>query len=76
MFGTIGIALYLGHLAYVVFKDVVIFSFALSAIGLVIIFAGIGLQRRRRAIADFIDANLPDFVRALQPARASLAPID
>jgi hypothetical protein len=76
VFGTIGIALYLGHLAYEVFKDVVIFSFALSAIGLVIIFLGIYLQRRRGAIAGFIDANLPDFVRALQPARASLAPTD
>ncbi len=76
VFGVIGIALYLGHLAYEVFKDVVTFSFALSAIGLVIIFAGIGLQRRRRAIADFVDANLPEFVRALQPARASLAYFD
>src|SRR5277367_2850140 len=69
VFGTIGIALYLGHLAYEVFKDVVIFSFALSAIGLAIIFAGVGLQRRRHGIAAYIDAKLPGFVRALQPAR-------
>jgi hypothetical protein len=76
VFGAIGIALYLGHLAYVVFKDVLTFSFALSAIGLLIIFAGIYLQRRSRAIANYFDAHLPGFVRALRPAHASLANFD
>jgi hypothetical protein len=76
VFGAIGISLYLGHLAYVVFRDVLTFTFALSAIGLVIIFAGIYLQRRRRAIANSVDANLPQFLRALRPTRASLAYID
>ena len=42
--------IYLGHLAYDVFKDAVAFSFALSAIGLAIIFAGVYLERRRGAI--------------------------
>jgi len=73
VFGAIGIALYLGHLAYEVFKDVLSFSFALSAIGLVIIFIGIYFQRRSRAIGAWVDANLPAFLRALRPARARLA---
>jgi hypothetical protein len=76
VFGAIGLAIYLGHLAYVVFKDVLIFSFALSGIGLAIIFAGIWLQRRRHAIAVHVDTNLPDFLRALRPARACLVNVD
>jgi hypothetical protein len=76
VFGAIGVSIYLGHLAHEVFQDVLSFSFALSAIGLGIIFAGIGLQRRRRAIARYFDASIPDFVRALRPARASLVDID
>ena len=73
VFGTIGIALYLGHLAFDVFNDVIGFSFALTAIGVAIIFAGVYLERRRGAINAYFDAHLPAFVRLLRPLRAQQA---
>lgn len=71
--GAIGVSSYLGYLAFDYFKDVLAFTFALSAIGLAIIFAGIWLQRRQRAISAFIDASMPARLRALRPARALTA---
>lgn len=73
VFGAIGVAIYLGHLAYDVFKDAVAFSFALSAIGLAIVFAGVYLERRRGALDAYINARLPEFVRALRPLRVGPA---
>lgn len=40
-FGAMGVAFYLGHLAHRIFKDSLMFPFALSLIGLGIVFAGI-----------------------------------
>jgi hypothetical protein len=71
--GAIGICVYLGYLASDVFKDALAFSFALSTIGLAVIFAGVWLQRRQRAISAFLDAALPPALRVLRPARASAA---
>ncbi len=68
--GALGIAIYLGHLAYETFSNVLVFSFALSAIGLAIIFAGVALQRRLPAISAYLDAAMPTPLRALRPARA------
>ena len=70
--GAIGICFYLGYLASDVFKDALAFSFALSAIGLAVIFAGVWLQRRQPAISAFLDAALPPALRVLRPARASV----
>ena len=68
--GTIGVAIYLGYLASDVFKDVLAFSFALSTIGLAIIFTGIAFQRRRRQIDAAIERYLPASLRALRPRHA------
>ena len=73
VFGAVGAAMYLGHLAFDVFKDVFAFSFALSAIGLAIVFAGVYLQRSLNAINAYVDAHLPEFLRALRPLRARRA---
>jgi hypothetical protein len=70
VFGAIGVVIYLGHLAHDVFNDVIGFSFALSEIGLVVVFVGVYLERRRGAISAYLDAHLPEFVRALRPPRA------
>lgn len=67
VFGTIGIALYLGHLAYHVFNDTLGFTFALTAIGLAIVGAGVALERRRAVLAGFLDSVLPGSLRALRP---------
>ncbi len=71
--GAIGVCGYLGHLAFDYFEDVLAFTFVLSAIGLAVIFAGIWLQRRQRAISAFIDSSMPAALRALRPARALTA---
>jgi hypothetical protein len=71
--GGIGVCGYLGHLAFDYFKDVLAFTFVLSAIGLGVIFAGIWLQRRQAAISAFIDSSMPAALRALRPARAPAA---
>ena len=47
VFGAIGVAIYLGHLASRVFEDSLLFPFALSFIGLGIIGAGLALHRNR-----------------------------
>jgi hypothetical protein len=68
--GAFGVAGYLGYLAFDLFSDALVFTFALSAIGLVVIFAGIWLQRRMAAISAFLDAAMPPALRALRPARS------
>lgn len=67
VFGTFGITLYLGHLADVVFKDSLLFPFALSLIGIAVIAAGLFYHRRQQAIAAWLAANLPDAVLRLRP---------
>jgi hypothetical protein len=71
VFGTIGVSLYLGHFAYDVFKDALSFTFALTALGLAIVFAGVALERKRAAFTAFFDNNLPAALRALRPQRLS-----
>lgn len=44
VFGAIGIHAYLGHLAYVVFKDSFLFPFALALLGLSLILVTVGAQ--------------------------------
>lgn len=70
VFGALGIASYLGHLSYRVFKDSLLFPFALSLIGVAIIGAGLLYFRRRTAIDAWIERSLPPGLRALRPAHA------
>jgi hypothetical protein len=67
VFGTFGITLYLGHLADVVFKDSLLFPFALSLIGIAVIAAGLLYHRKQQAIAAWLSANLPEAVLRLRP---------
>lgn len=46
VFGALGVHLYLGHLAYQVFKDSFFFPFALALLGLSLILLTVFLQRR------------------------------
>jgi hypothetical protein len=70
VFGTFGITLYLGHLADVVFRDSLLFPFALSLIGIAIVGAGLAYHRRQDAIAAWLQANLPQAVLRLRPQQA------
>lgn len=67
MFGVIGIMIYLGHLSYSVFKDSILFPFALSAFGLGVVAAGIWFARRRAAIEARMEAMIPPGLAALRP---------
>jgi hypothetical protein len=48
----------------------ILFSFALSAIGLLIIFLGLMLHRYRSRLVASLDASLPDFLKRLRPSSA------
>lgn len=65
VFGGFGAAGYLAHLAYDVFKDSMLFPFALTAIGLGVIYLGIIWQRCEAAISQQMRGLLPEPLRAL-----------
>ncbi|MBZ0222350.1 MAG: hypothetical protein K8F35_04920 [Dokdonella sp.] len=65
VFGGIGAAIYLGHLARTIFKDSLLFPLALSAIGLGVIYLGILWQRNEQRIVARIRALLPEPLRAM-----------
>ena len=70
VFGVIGVSLYLGDLASKVFKDSLLFPFALSLIGVGVIAAGLLYYRNQDRIAAWFEANLPHAVKRLRPASA------
>ena len=69
VFGGLGVAGYLGHLAYDVFKNSLLFPFALSFIGFGVIYAGICWQRNEARFRARIQACLPAPVRELANRR-------
>jgi len=70
VFGVIGIALYLGDLANKVFRDSLLFPFALSLIGVAVIATGLLYYRHQDRIAAWIDEKLPSAIKRLRPAHA------
>ena len=70
VFGGLGVAGYLGYLSHRVFRDSLLFPFALSAIGLAIIALGVLWQRREAQWSVRLRAHLPKALRELLEARA------
>lgn len=70
VFGALGIAAYLSHLADDVFGDSLLYPFALSLIGLAIIGAGLLIYRRRGAMEAALGRTLPRALWSLRPAHA------
>src|SRR6266567_3387812 len=70
VFGALGVAFYLGHLSQKVFKDSLLFPFALSLIGLAIIWLGVLWQRREAQWSAGLRGFLPAAFRELLDARA------
>ncbi len=66
-FGALGVIIYLGHLAHMVFKDSLLFPVALTVLGLAIIYFGILYQRNRDTIERSIVNLVPDALRRLLP---------
>lgn len=54
--GAVGVALYLGHLAFELFRDSLLFPLALSAIGLAMVGAGLFWQKREAEIHQRLQA--------------------
>jgi hypothetical protein len=71
VFGGLGVAGYLGHLSWRVFKDSLVFPVTLSAIGLAIIWLGVIWQRREADWSARLRACLPAALRELIEARAA-----
>lgn len=67
VFGAIGITMYLGHLADVVFKNSLLFPFALSLIGVAVVGVGLAYHRKQKVIAAWLAANLPAAALRLRP---------
>lgn len=65
VFGGLGVAVYLGHLAYNVFKDSVMFPFVLTIIGLGVIYLGIIWQQHEEIISNNLRTLLPLPIREL-----------
>lgn len=70
VFGTIGIAIYLGDLAEKMFKDSLLFPFALSLIGIAIIGLGLWYFRHQEAVVARFEQLLPEPLKRLRPANA------
>jgi hypothetical protein len=73
VFGALGVTMYLGYLASVVFATSILFPFALSAIGVALIGFGMVFHKHGAAWGAAIDANLPARLRWLRPVHARSA---
>ncbi|MFA6303732.1 MAG: DUF2157 domain-containing protein [Legionella sp.] len=72
IFGAIGTCFYVGHLAYSVFKDSYLFPFALTLIGIIIIYIGILWQKHEAKITAILRSILPKPIHDLLEARDRL----
>jgi hypothetical protein len=72
VFGALGMLGYLGHLSYRVFEDSILFPVALTVVGIFLIYLGVLYQRHSKAIAEYLQAQLPQGVHELIPPRARL----
>jgi hypothetical protein len=70
VFGALGVTGYIGHLAYRVFADSLLFPFALTFLGLAIIALGVIYQRNRVQVERMVAALMPAKYLALLPPRA------
>jgi len=68
VFGALGVAAYLSHLAYKVFSDSLLFPFVLTLLGLGLIAFGIFWQKRREVLTQALLGYLPQELLALLPA--------
>ena len=65
VFGGLGVAGYLGYLSWEVFKHSMMFPFALTLIGIGVIWIGVLWQKHESAIAASLRAQLPGRLRVL-----------
>ena len=73
VFGAIGTFGYIGQLAFRVFEDSMLFPFALTLVGLTVLYGGILLRRHGSRIEQGLIATMPDWMTKLRPAARSTA---
>lgn len=71
VFGALGSCYYLGYLAHSVFEDSLIFPFALTAIGLGVIYLGVVWQKHEQQLTEQARRLLPAPLRELLDSKAS-----
>ncbi|MBK5004374.1 DUF2157 domain-containing protein [Pseudomonas sp. S32] len=71
VFGALGVATYLGYLAYEVFVDSLLFPVVLTLIGLGVIGLGLFYQKRRERLSQWMRGRLPGWVQVALPALRS-----
>jgi len=67
VFGVIGTGEFLSRISYKFFEDSIMFPFALTIIGCLLIFAGIVYQKNRKKIDLFVNRLLPAHIRKYMP---------
>lgn len=72
IFGALGVSGYMGHLANTLFKDSLLFPFALSLLGLLIILAGIKYQKNKKVIENWVLSRLPKELLRLRPEQRNM----
>lgn len=70
VFGAIGVSMYLHHLAESVFASSLLYPFALSLVGLLILGAGLFYYRHEATIEHALKAHLPTPLQRLRPHHA------
>jgi hypothetical protein len=70
IFGALGVVGYLGHLAYSVFQNSILFPLVLTVIGLLIIYLGVQYQKRRKDLERGFQAKIAPHIRMFIPERA------
>lgn len=68
IFGSLGVMGYLGHLSYTVFKDSFLFPFALTFLGLAVIYAGVLYQRNRGRLENYLLSLVPEGLKQKLPS--------
>lgn len=67
VFGSLGVFGYVGHLAWEIFEDSLLFPFVLSAVGLAVIALGVLYARNSERVERAVVGIFPDGVRRFLP---------
>ena len=68
VFGALGVLGYIGHLAYSIFEESILFPFVLTGIGLGVIYLGILLKRHAAKLEQGVENALPGWTKRLRPS--------
>jgi hypothetical protein len=67
VFGGLGVFGYLGYLSYHVFEDSLLFPFALSFLGILLIVCAILYQKYEKRIIKLVNAVMPNALQRFRP---------